>query len=78
MSEPVPSGADRKRIYGVIGVIRLVAGPYLIVVTERRLVGAINGHQIWEMRKAECVPFARTTLHLTEKEASQVVKLLST
>lgn len=78
---------ERKRIYGVLGVLRLVAGPYLLVVTERREVGVITGHTIWEVRrmtferregivvslqmvKAEIIPFTRTQLHLTEREAA--------
>ena len=45
-----------------------MAGSYLLVAEERREVAAIHGHRIYEMVKASCIPFARTLLHLTERE----------
>ena len=44
------SGADEvydKPIYSVMGVIQLLAGPYLILITSSQLVGQINGQDIW-------------------------------
>jgi hypothetical protein len=38
----VPPGADGRAIYGLVGVIRLVAGPYLVVVTKRAPVGQVR------------------------------------
>lgn len=46
-------------IYGIIGVIRLLAGPYLIVITGRRLVGKINGEDIYRVTSTKLIPFQR-------------------
>lgn len=64
----IPQSANQKTIYGVLGVIQLLAGPYLIVVTGRKLVGKIAGHKIWKVESAELHSFPRTLTHLSEKQ----------
>lgn len=49
---------------------RLIAGPYLLVVTKKKLLGQINGQNVWQMTGAEIICCTRTLLHLTEKQAS--------
>ncbi|XP_067650738.1 phosphatidylinositol-3-phosphatase SAC1-like [Haliotis asinina] len=66
----IPAAAITKLIYGVVGIIRLVAGPYLIVMTKREKVGEINGHTIWQLTDTETHSYKRTMLHLTEQQAS--------
>jgi len=48
----------------------LSAGPYLVVITERSLVGEINGHLIWMITKTEALPYARTVFHLNSRQVS--------
>lgn len=36
-------------IYGVIGVLKLVAGSYLFVITDRQCVGSLLGHPIFKV-----------------------------
>jgi len=64
----IPASAIIKNIYGIVGIIRLVAGPYLVVITNRAKVGEINGKAIWKVAKTEILPYKRTTLHLTETQ----------
>jgi hypothetical protein len=52
---------------------RLIAGPYLLVVTKKKLLGQINGQNVWQMTGAEIICCTRTLLHLTEKQASIVI-----
>ncbi|XP_060553328.1 phosphatidylinositol-3-phosphatase SAC1-A-like isoform X2 [Ruditapes philippinarum] len=51
-----------------MGIIRLIAGPYLIVITKKEKVGEIGGHVIWKVTGTELHSYKRTMLHLTEKQ----------
>merc|ERR1719483_1602384 len=55
----VPASAITRPIYGIFGVIRLVAGPYLIVITKRELVGAISGSNIWKVTGTDVIGYKR-------------------
>ena len=75
---------EKKDIQILIGIIRLicgksnhtlsrdchVTGPYLVVGTQHRLVGSIEGHQIYEMTHYDIIPFIGSTLHLTQSQVS--------
>ena len=49
-------------------VINFLKGPYLIVTTGRSLVGKIEGQDIYEASGFQILPFARSTLHLSESQ----------
>ncbi|GFR66006.1 phosphatidylinositide phosphatase SAC1 [Elysia marginata] len=66
----IPASAISKNIYGIVGILRLVAGPYLIVVTQRQNVGSIGGQHIWKVAKTEVISYKRSLTHLTEKQVS--------
>jgi len=40
-------------IYGILGMIQLLSGPYIIAVTEREAVGKLLGRTIYRIRKSE-------------------------
>ncbi|XP_049789260.1 phosphatidylinositol-3-phosphatase SAC1 [Schistocerca nitens] len=67
----IPQSSSSKPICGIIGIIRLIAGPYLIVVTRKWKVGTINNQDIWRIDECEVIPFSRTLLHLTEKQTAE-------
>lgn len=67
-SGQIPQSASTKAIYGIIGLIRLIAGPYLVVITGKKHVGQINGQDVWEVTNTEVISCTRTLLHLTEKQ----------
>lgn len=54
-------------VYGLLGIIKLLAGPYLIVVTGRRMVGKINGSEIWKVTNTKLLPFNREG-HLSQSK----------
>ncbi|CAG2113933.1 unnamed protein product, partial [Medioppia subpectinata] len=60
--------ATSKLIHGILGVVRLLAGPYLIVITKVSKVGEIYGQSVMKIDETEIIPFSRTTLHLTEDQ----------
>ncbi|XP_047001816.1 phosphatidylinositol-3-phosphatase SAC1 isoform X2 [Schistocerca americana] len=67
----IPQSSSSKPICGIVGIIRLIAGPYLIVVTRKWKVGTINNQDIWRIDECEVIPFSRTLLHLTEKQTAE-------
>ncbi|XP_053401252.1 phosphatidylinositol-3-phosphatase SAC1-like [Mercenaria mercenaria] len=62
------AGAITKPVCGIMGIIRLIAGPYLLVITKKEKVGEIQGHVIWKITGTELHSYKRTMLHLTEKQ----------
>lgn len=70
-SAAIPSGTDvqKRRIYGVVGMVELISGPYLIVVTARTEVGKLLDHSIFRVERLESVPFLRSETHLREQQA---------
>ncbi|XP_066975235.1 phosphatidylinositol-3-phosphatase SAC1 isoform X1 [Macrobrachium rosenbergii] len=67
-SGQIPFSASRKTVYGLVGIIHLIAGPYLILITKRIKVGTLNKQTIWRMCDTEIVPYARTTASLTSEQ----------
>ncbi|XP_012271455.1 phosphatidylinositide phosphatase SAC1 [Orussus abietinus] len=60
--------ASRRKIWGIVGSIRLLACRYLIVITEAEKLGTIAGQQVFKIVSTEVLPYARSTLHLNEKQ----------
>ena len=64
----IPSTASRRKIWGIVGTIRLLACRYLIVITDAIDVGTIAGHQIFKLVSTEIIPYTKSSLHLSEKQ----------
>ncbi|KAH9662390.1 phosphoinositide phosphatase SAC6 [Citrus sinensis] len=45
-----------RTIFGVVGVLKLLAGSYLIVITERECVGSYLGHPIYKVASLKILP----------------------
>lgn len=73
---PVPALPGRT-IYGILGRIRLVAGWYLVVVTERQLVSTIDSCEIWMVKKTDVIPYNKSSLHLTNEQIGENETYLS-
>lgn len=48
---------DPKRIFGIVGIISLSMGNYLVVIKSRKEVGQLDGRRIWKIGSAEVLPF---------------------
>ncbi|XP_044746313.1 phosphatidylinositol-3-phosphatase SAC1-A [Coccinella septempunctata] len=64
----IPAANSKKDFCGFLGTINLLAGRYLVIATQRQLVGYIAGHAIWRLAKAELIPYCRSTLHLNQDQ----------
>lgn len=57
-----------KDFCGLLGTINLIAGRYLIVATQREMVGYIAGHTVWRLVKADLIPYHKNTVHLNAEQ----------
>lgn len=64
----IPNTCSVKQVYGILGKIQLLAGQYLIVVTQREYIGSIAGHSIWRLSGTELLPYNRSNLHLNPEQ----------
>lgn len=67
---PNVDGAVRQTIHGIIGIINLIAGPYLIVITSKVRVGDINGQAIYKVQTTDIIPYARNLSHLNDYQVN--------
>lgn len=72
----MPQGPVRQ-IYGIWGIISLIAGNYLIVITKAEVVGTLNGSEIYHILESDIIPYQpKAELHLTPKQVGlDIVKL---
>lgn len=62
-----------------MGVINLLAGPYIIVVTKRTIVGTLLGHSLYHVDQVEIWPVASESVMLAEErreEEQEYLRLL--
>ncbi|KAI6183254.1 SAC domain-containing protein [Aphelenchoides bicaudatus] len=65
---PIPQASVRP-IYGLWGIISLVAGNYLVVITKAEIIGTLNGADIYHIRESDLIPYKENAeLHLTPKQ----------
>ncbi|KAI4500618.1 hypothetical protein M0802_004210 [Mischocyttarus mexicanus] len=64
----IPPTASRRKIWGIVGNIRLLACRYLIVITDALMIGTIAGQQIYRIVSTDVIPYSRSSLHLSEKQ----------
>ncbi|XP_035233088.1 phosphatidylinositol-3-phosphatase SAC1-like [Stegodyphus dumicola] len=64
----IPPSAISQSIWGIMGTIHLIGGPYLIVITKKSLVGNICGQSVWQITDTDVIPYAKSMLHLTEEQ----------
>ena len=49
----------------------MCTGPYLVVGTNHREVGSIDGHRVFEMTGYDIIPFMKSTLHLAQSQVRE-------
>ncbi len=72
---PNVDGAIRRSIHGIIGIINLIAGPYLIVITSKVRIGDINGQAIYKVQTTDIIPYARNMSHLNDYQVIKNFKI---
>ncbi|XP_011495636.1 PREDICTED: phosphatidylinositide phosphatase SAC1 [Ceratosolen solmsi marchali] len=64
----IPQTASRRKIWGIVGIIRLLACPYLIVIDDAQKIGTIANQDIFKIVSTHMIPYTRSMLHLDEKQ----------
>lgn len=64
----IPSESKSQPIAGILGVVKLLIGPYIIIIKRKKFVGKINGHDIWQLIDIDILPIPKTKLHLNETQ----------
>lgn len=67
----IPADEEVMMIYGVVGFIRLLAGEYMIVITDRQKVGRIGEHDIFKLKDYKIMSFSPNFLALSEAQAGE-------
>jgi hypothetical protein len=69
-------GAIQRSIHGIIGIINLISGPNLIVITSKVRVGDINGQAIYKVQTTDIIPYARNMSHLNEYQVNELFQII--
>ncbi|XP_047334390.1 phosphoinositide phosphatase SAC3-like [Impatiens glandulifera] len=67
--------------YGIVGFIKFLGPYYMLLITRRRQIGAICGHNIYAVSKSEMIPLEDYNLHgntVNNKSENRYKKLLCT
>ena len=57
----------RKPIAGIVGIISLVSGPYLVVITRKAKLGALGGQgELWKIVETEIISYARWVMDIEQ------------
>ncbi|GBG59110.1 hypothetical protein CBR_g32128 [Chara braunii] len=73
-STAIPSASDgvvakrTRTVYGILGMLRLLAGPYLIVLTGRQGVGVFRESAVWRVTGMDILPCFTSTKHLSASQ----------
>lgn len=73
----IPFSASQKHIYGIVGIVHLISGPHIILLTKRLKVGTINKQTIWRLLETDIIPYARSLASLTDEQKLYNDKYLS-
>ncbi|KAL1217083.1 Phosphoinositide phosphatase SAC6 [Cardamine amara subsp. amara] len=66
-----------RSIYGVVGMLKLLAGSYLLVVTESESVGSFMGHPIFKINSLKVLPCDQNSPDEQKKMETDFSRLLS-
>lgn len=73
----IPTESKSQTIAGILGVVKLLIGPYIIIIKKKKFVGKINGHDIWQLIDIDILPIPKTKLHLNETQDRMDIEYLN-
>ena len=54
-------------VHGIVGVIELINGRYLLVITGRKLAATLQSHKIWKITEGICIPIGKDSFDVKMK-----------
>lgn len=84
--EDLPNPQCRRVIYGILGIIHLLGGSYMLFITERKPIGTISGQTIYQIVQTEMLPsstykeknMSANQIATNQQYISMITKVLST
>lgn len=73
----IPRECSPQQIAGILGVVKLLVGPYIIVVKGKKHVGKISGNDVWQLVEIDVIPLPKTKLHLNETQVKSLYFMFS-
>jgi len=67
-----PTTNKSKEIFGVFGIITLLNGPNLIVITKRERIGLVHGSEIWRAAEFDILPYKTSKASLNESQKADL------
>jgi len=67
-----PTTNKSKEIFGVFGIITLLNGPNLVVVTKRERIGLVHGSEIWRASEFDILPYKASRASLNESQKADL------
>ncbi|CEP14242.1 hypothetical protein [Parasitella parasitica] len=74
LTETIPAASEQENtlnVYGLLGFIKLWAGDYMLTITRREQIGAIQGKSIYRVGGFQILPLAQDLSKLDEEQKSQ-------
>lgn len=68
---PLGSSQNLRKVCGILGVIRVTGGNYLVVATHRVFVGYVNQEVIWRLAGFDLISYHNSLTHLNEAQKVQ-------
>uniref|UniRef100_A0A336KBA1 Phosphatidylinositol-3-phosphatase SAC1 n=1 Tax=Culicoides sonorensis TaxID=179676 RepID=A0A336KBA1_CULSO len=70
-NQVIPNGVSQlRKVCGILGVIRVTGGNYLVVATHRVFVGYVNQQIVWRLAGFDLLPYHNSLTHLNEVQRS--------
>lgn len=70
-SQVIPGTSLLRKVCGLLGVIRVTGGNYLVVATHRVFVGYVNQEVVWRLAGFDLIAFHNSVMHLNEAQKVQ-------
>lgn len=70
-SQVIPGTSQLRKVCGLLGVIRVTGGNYLVVATHRVFVGYVNQEVVWRLAGFDLIAFHNSVMHLNEAQKVQ-------
>ncbi|KAK8509151.1 hypothetical protein V6N13_062205 [Hibiscus sabdariffa] len=67
--------------YGIVGFIKFLGPYYMLIITKRKQIGSIRGHNVYAVSKSEMIPVPSSTVNSNiadSKDENRYKKLLCT
>ncbi|KAL0483335.1 hypothetical protein AKO1_014679 [Acrasis kona] len=59
------------RIFGIVGIVNLLSGSFLIVILDREFVFKVKGNEVFQLKKIQFIPFVPSAFRNQEESVKE-------